>query len=1345
LRITYPSGFNFGSFTAAFYNDSDGTNTNPDVSKWAIDGQAINVFLDTTGSSPAANSIIEIRLANIRNDTVRGDYHIALEILAPDSTLLFGPTLSKAFRVSAGVATKTLISPRPGVVLAAGSTQVFTSTVTDQFGNRIDTASTYSLQLDTTIGTLFPTVSLTGTAFLARRVGSGLVYTRFASLVDSCAVTITPGPLAAWSVAGFPPATAAGDSLGFDSVTVTAKDAYDNRKTNYTQSVYFTATDPSVLLPATAAGPRTFVSGDNGQVKFPLSSFRFLRAGADTIVTTNGTITARSPIYISPAPAATFELTAPGTAAAGQSFLVVVSNAIDSYGNPASGVVELSLNSADSLSPDGRPPLLPAVSVTNGAGSASAQLYRAGRYPIMGRIGGTFVVTDSVTVGAADPGRFEWDISTPQISFIPFSGTATLTAYDPWGNLAVDYDPGGSPVTLSATNGDSMSNNSLFAGSFINGMSDLTIRGVTYHGRGGQVRFFAQNGSASGTSDPVNVLAVTVDTLRFDQSTVRRGVDTLTGTISVSIAGTGVFNVTSLRLVSTGTFALSNVTPALPSSFTGPGTRDFVFRWPVPASLPEGCMSFETQAQGAFGTDTAAASFSGGPCVNITSAASLRVEAVYPTQIAYGGVDYWLSLANDGPQAVTVDLGDVYAVITDSSGRSDSAASVSSGQTLLSSGASVLLQLTASHAAGFDGDSAFLSLVVSGTEIGQPFGDTIPFGVLHFMESAALSYVTGSLAPDTLVSGRADTVTLRLANMGEAAIDSLSSDSTFLRLEGIDDTATLRSLNLPSAFPPGDTTLRFFISADASRLAGSLYSPVLRISGRQNNRLFVRTLALPESITLVGPGSVRVDSAWTSSPNRPHVTTLQDFTVSAAITNTGSEPLDSILLRLSADGGALFVDTLSAASLNPGETTTAAWTVTADATPVALETFTVDVIRAVGRYTSAESTVDPALDAQASVQVQTPAALAVRVGVASPPSAADLRIAAGSEFVIAARFENSGQAQTGIGQLELLLSGGLTTSDPTIVSVGEGADASWSIQAPASEGLASAAVRFASVPVELNTGAAASVVTPRDSLLIDVVFEAPPLVIRDVQFDSGMVDDEFAPMSWRWHNEDASGSFPILVQSLEFELLSASTGTVLDAASVIQSAELQFSNDTALGSFVGGRLHFGTDSLRRIAPGDSEDVSLSVRLRTAGALQEFRFATRAALWSSVERSVGGSGLAVAVLDERGLPLDLESPLAFQPGDVPTNFPNPFRAGLESTQIQYRLNSDSPVELVLYTTAGREVWRFHAEAGAPGGRQGANTVLWDGLNANGDLVLDGVYIARLTGGGVETTIKIAVVK
>lgn len=92
-----------------------------------------------------------------------------------------------------------------------------------------------------------------------------------------------------------------------------------------------------------------------------------------------------------------------------------------------------------------------------------------------------------------------------------------------------------------------------------------------------------------------------------------------------------------------------------------------------------------------------------------------------------------------------------------------------------------------------------------------------------------------------------------------------------------------------------------------------------------------------------------------------------------------------------------------------------------------------------------------------------------------------------------------------------------------------------------------------------------------------------------------------------------------------------------------------------------------------------------------------------------------------------------------------NYPNPFKAGLESTRISYYLDRDSRVTVKIYTIDGRLVLARTFSDQDPQGRQGLREILWDGKNGDGELVLNGVYICRLEATGVGATFKIAVAK
>jgi hypothetical protein len=93
-------------------------------------------------------------------------------------------------------------------------------------------------------------------------------------------------------------------------------------------------------------------------------------------------------------------------------------------------------------------------------------------------------------------------------------------------------------------------------------------------------------------------------------------------------------------------------------------------------------------------------------------------------------------------------------------------------------------------------------------------------------------------------------------------------------------------------------------------------------------------------------------------------------------------------------------------------------------------------------------------------------------------------------------------------------------------------------------------------------------------------------------------------------------------------------------------------------------------------------------------------------------------------------------------DTYGNYPNPFRAGLESTTFEFYLASPGTADLILYDSLGRVVKRLLSGVSLLAGLQ---RVRWDGHNGNGTTVVNGVYFARLTVGGTSLVIKTAVSK
>ncbi len=228
------------------------------------------------------------------------------------------------------------ISASPGSITANGSS---TSTVTvqlkDIFGNNRGSGGN-TVTLSTTSGSLSAVTdngdgTYTATLTSATSVGTATITGNLdaVAIVSTATVDFTPGTATHYAVTGAASATAGVAT----SVTVTAKDAFNNTATGYLGSVHFTSSDGGATLP----GNYAFLAGDAGSHTF---SATLTTAGAQTVTATD-TVTSSTAgshgITVDPAAAASFTLTpAGGPQTAGTAFNVTVT-AKDAFGNVATG------------------------------------------------------------------------------------------------------------------------------------------------------------------------------------------------------------------------------------------------------------------------------------------------------------------------------------------------------------------------------------------------------------------------------------------------------------------------------------------------------------------------------------------------------------------------------------------------------------------------------------------------------------------------------------------------------------------------------------------------------------------------------------------------------------------------------------------------------------------------------------------------------------------------------------------------------------------------------------------------------------------------------------------------
>jgi hypothetical protein len=223
------------------------------------------------------------------------------------------------------------------------------------------------------------------------------------------------------------------------SVTVAALDAYGNADPTYTGTVAFTSTDSAsgIVLPTAY----TFTAGDKGTHTFS-GGVTLLSAGSRMITVTdeaNANFTATSNVLVMPASPTRLVLSAPSAAAAGAPFDVTVS-VFDPYGNFSSNYTgTVAFQSTDSY-----PGVVPSDYTFSSADQGThtftgVTLFtaRAQMLTAQDTANSSLTATAAITVSPAGVSEFELAAPSSVVSGRPFS--ITVTAFDPYGNLATNY------------------------------------------------------------------------------------------------------------------------------------------------------------------------------------------------------------------------------------------------------------------------------------------------------------------------------------------------------------------------------------------------------------------------------------------------------------------------------------------------------------------------------------------------------------------------------------------------------------------------------------------------------------------------------------------------------------------------------------------------------------------------------------------------------------------------------------------------------------------------------------------------------------------------------------------
>jgi hypothetical protein len=285
-------------------------------------------------------------------------------------------------------------------------------------------------------------------------------------------------------VSGYPSPTVAGVA---HTVIVTAKDAYNNTVTGYSDEVKFASSDGAAVLP-----PNGFLASGVGSFSVTLKT-----VGSQSITATDTSAISitgsQSGITVNVASGDYFVVTGfPSSTVAGVAHAVTVT-VKDAYNNTVTGYTGMvEITSSDSLAG------LPAnAGLTNGVGSFSVTLETAGSQSITATDSVTSSITgvqNGIMVNAAGVNHFVFDAVGAQGAGSAFG--ITVTAEDAFNNTVTGYT-GNPSLTYSV---GSISPTAM--GAFVGGVGSTS---VTVNSAGLTVTITATDGAVTGTSNSFSV------------------------------------------------------------------------------------------------------------------------------------------------------------------------------------------------------------------------------------------------------------------------------------------------------------------------------------------------------------------------------------------------------------------------------------------------------------------------------------------------------------------------------------------------------------------------------------------------------------------------------------------------------------------------------------------------------------------------------------------------------------------------------------------------------------------------------------------------------------------------
>jgi hypothetical protein len=386
------------------------------------------------------------------------------------------------------------------------------------------------------------------------------------------------------------------------------------------------------------------------------------------------------------------------------------------------------------------------------------------------------------------------------------------------------------------------------------------------------------------------------------------------------------------------------------------------------------------------------------------------------------------------------------------------------------------------------------------------------------------------------------------------------------------------------------------------------------------------------------------------------------------------------------------------------------------------------------------------------------AILNLQSGIIGPRAALDGIIEPGASIQYEAVVQNLGQASAGEGVIGLHLGNPdmLVIEDP-IQPFNPDIPLVWNITVPDSEVLAPIPIwtGIDFLPFDENTDAPAFVLIDSSGINISIRELLPELVVEPIENYRGSVvrGQQLDYMVFSIRNRDRGGSFSASIDRIGFLAQIDPQDQIADVFTEISlvADSIPYSSDVISADTVA----FVFENELILEPGQSMECVFRLVISQATEISSFRFFLNSDHVTGSVLEEGVPTVPLVGVSARGeQEIIAGNPAVLLENDFSRSisvYPNPFNPREGPARIDYNLETDSDLEVRIFTLIGEPVWSQLISASDPLGRAGLHTydtaITWDGKNGTGREVRSGVYICMFKNNstGEEEQFKIAVVK